>query len=285
MRRLERLISQVRSSTSNKSVSKITNVDMANYFNLAQDAIQSIAMSSDSGARLFSKTDLITLVQNQEKYDLPIDVYSPNAISAVRMNQGSDQYFPIEKITDKERQRGYGYSVIGDSIYISPIPKWTAGNNIELTYQRSLPRLGIRSGTITNYVAGTLSLSSMDNDTLDSDDFFCIVDSNGVIKQSALPIISVGVGSIVTSSGLTITNGDFVVVGKYATTHCELIDFCERFLLAYVERKIQAVESSSDFGTTNLFTNEERQEMKDNLSQTSADTMYPPITNTDYLWL
>lgn len=288
MRRLEHLISQVRSSTSNKSTSKISDFDMVNFFNLAQDAIQNIAMSVESGARMFSKTSNITLVENQESYSLPSDIYAPNSITSVRVSQFSDQFFPIERITDKERQRSYGYSLISNKIYISPTPKWTPGNLLEVTYQRILKRLGVRSGTIQGYVSGTgvITLASGYSATIGQyDDFFCIVDSNGEIINENLPLTTVGTGTITTTTGLTITNGQYVVMGKNSTTHSELNDFCERFLTNFVERKIQSVESSSDVKVSASFTAEERSELTSIFSTGSLDAMYPPITSTDYLWL
>lgn len=288
MRRLEHLIAQVRSSTSNKSTSKISDFDMANYFNLAQDTIQNIAMSVESGARLFSTTSLITLVNNQESYDLPIDIYSPNSITSVRITQSNDQFFPLERIVEKERQRGYGYALIGGKLYISPIPKWAPGNTLELTYQKILKRLGVRSGTIQGYVSGTgvITLDAGYSTTIGQyDDYFCIVDSSGTIVNANLPIISVGTGTITTTTGLTITNGQYVVMGRNTTTHSELMDLCERFLINFVERKIQAVESSSDVQIQASLTAEERTELTSIFSTGSADAMYPPITNTDYLWL
>ena len=288
MKRLEHLILEARSNTSNKSTAKISQQDMVNHFNRAQDEIQNIAMSVDSAARILSEPYVFNMVQNQESYDLPSDIYSPNAISSVRISQGSGQFFPIEKITEKERQRGYGYSIIANKIYISPIPKWTAGDQIEITYQKKLRKLGIRSGVISGYVSntGVITLSAgYSTDIGTYDDFFCIVDSTGAIINADLPIVNFNAGALTTTQGLTIANGNYVVMGKNSSTHSTLSDFCERYLLSYVERKIQSMESSSDFGFTNLFTKEETQAIADIFSTGSKDAIYPPITNTDYLWL
>lgn len=288
MRRIEHLILEVRSATSNKSVSKISQQDMVNYFNRAQDSIQTIAMSVDSGARILSGLHKTNLVQNQESYSLPSNIYSPNSISSVRISQGNDQFFPLERITEKERQRGYGYAIVADKLYISPVPRWNATNELEITYQRKMNRLGIRSGTVQAYNPGTgvITLAAgYSSDIGTYDDYFCVVDSNGLIVNENLPIVNFSSGSLTTTAGLTITNGNYVVCGKYATTHSELPEFCEKFMLIYVERKIQSVESSSDLSAVNMFTVEEAQAIRDIFSLSSKDAMYPPITNTDYLWL
>lgn len=288
MRRIEHLILEVRSATSNKSIAKISQQDMVNYFNRAQDSIQSIAMLKDSGARILSSVYRTGMIQNQESYSLPSNIYSPNAVTGVRISQGNDQYFPIERITEKERQRGYGYALIADKLYISPTPRWTATNMLEITYQKRVNRLGVRSGSIQGYVSGTgvITLSAgYDADIGKYDDFFCVVDSTGAIVNENLPIINFNAGALTTTAGLTIANGNFIVCGKYATTHSELPEFCEKFMLIYVERKIQAIESSSDLSSVNMFTNEEAQAIGDIFATGSMDAMYPPITNTDYLWL
>jgi hypothetical protein len=288
MRRLEHLIAQVRSSTSNKNKSKISDQDMVNYFNLAQDEIQNVAMSVDSCARIFSKTNIIPMVSDQESYTLPSDMYSTALLTSVRIKQSSDSYFPIERITEKERQRGYGYSVIANKIYLSPVPKAYGASDIEITYQRQLARLGVRSGKISGYVSGTgvITLSAGYNPDIGIyDDFFCICDSIGTIKSENLPITTFSSGALTTTAGLTIANGDYVVMGSKATTNSELPDNCERFLLTFVERKIQSTESTSDINTAAAFTAEERTGITNIFSTGSQDAIYPPITNTDYLWL
>lgn len=288
MRRIEHLILDIRSSTSNKSISKISQQDMVNYLNRAQDAVQSIAMLVDNGARMLYGTYRTSIVQNQESYALPSNIYSSNAISAVRMSLGSNQFFSIDRITDKDRQRSYGYTLIGNNIFLSPAPMWNAQNILEITYQRKINRLGIRSGSVQGYVSetGVITLNAgYSSDIGTYDDFFCVVDSDGTIVNENLPIISFNAGSLTTLQGLTIANGNYIVCGKYATTHSELPDFCESFLLSFVERKIQAIESSSDVSTAGAFTQEEAQIIRDLFSTTSKDAIYPPITNTDYLCL
>ena len=288
MRRLEHLILEVRSATSNKSISKISQQDMVNYFNRAQDSIQAIAMLVESGARLLSTTYTTNLVQNQESYDLPSNILASNSVTSVRLSQSNDQYFPLDRIIDKERQRGYGYAIIANKLYVSPTPNWNAVNKLEITYQKKVNRLGVRSGTIQSYSSGTgvITLAAGYSTEIGTyDDFFCVVDSSGNIINENLPIINFNAGSLTTTAGLTIANGNYIVCGKYATTHSELPDFCEGFMLSYVERKIQASESSSDLSSAGMFTSEEAQIIKDMFSTGSKDAMYPPITNTDYLWL
>jgi len=294
MRRLEFLINQVRSSTSNKSNSKITQQDFVNYFNLAQDAIQKIAMNADTGARLFNTIGYITLVPQQEGYDLPSDIFSNNTISSVRISQNlssaQPQYYPLEKITEKERGRSFGYAVNGDMLYVSPSPKWTVGDQLEIAYQKKIPRLGVRSGTVTSYNAITgeiLLATGHDSDISSYDDFFCLCDSNGVIKNTNLPIVSFdnATHKLFTTTGLTITNGTFVVIGKNSTTNSELKDICESYLISFVERKVFHKDSVIDLNNQQVFTAEEQTEIAGIFALNSKDSIYPPVVNTDYLWI
>lgn len=62
-----------------------------------------------------------------------------------------------------------------------------------------------------------------------------------------------------------------------------LPDICEGFLIDYVERKINAINSSSDTSTSNAFTKEEIEQISTLLSDNSTDIKYPVIINDDYV--
>lgn len=290
MKRIEFLINQIRRSTHNKNTNKLTNQDIVNFFNRAQELIQEIIMTSNPSGLNLNSLSFISAVQDQEAYDLPVDIYMDNSITSVRVSVDSTNYFPIDKNTEKQRFRQNGYSIIDKKIYICPVPRQNYTNHIELTYTRQIKKLGFRAGTVSSYNAGTgemiFSAGHM-TDFDQYDDFFCIVDKDGVIKNSGLRINSFdnATHKVMTDTGLTITNGDFAVIGKYSTTHSELPDACEPYLLSLVERKVFHNDSVVDVSNQQAFTNEERQSIMEIFGSNNKDAIRPPITNTDVLWL
>ena len=63
----------------------------------------------------------------------------------------------------------------------------------------------------------------------------------------------------------------------------ELPDETEDFLTSFVERKINAVDSSSDVQNSQFFTQEEKEELAELFSDTSNDIKYPVISDETYV--
>jgi len=63
----------------------------------------------------------------------------------------------------------------------------------------------------------------------------------------------------------------------------ELPSETEDFLTAFVERKINAVDSSSDVINSQVFTNEEKQELSQLFADTSHDIKYPVVSDETYV--
>jgi len=286
MKRIEFLINEVRRNTLNTNVNKISQGDMINHFNKAQHLIQKIAMESNNNGNIFNNVSYFNLVTDVEKYLLPVDMYSVNSITSVRFTSDSTNYFPADRVSERSRNRERGYSIIDNYMYISPTPKGNYPVAVEVTYPRKIRDLGIRSGTIKAPVtANSIPLDTgYDTELANKDDYFCVVDKDGVIIQSALPIISY-TGGVITTTGSIAAAGQYVVAGKYASTHSELPDSCEAFLLAFVERKIYHIDSTNDLSAQLGFTDQERQDLAAMFADNCKDAIYPPVSNTDILWL
>lgn len=63
-----------------------------------------------------------------------------------------------------------------------------------------------------------------------------------------------------------------------------LPDICETFLMEYVERKINAINSSSDVNSSNIFTKEEESMIMDIFKDNSRDIKRPVTLDTGYEW-
>ena len=291
MRRVQLLINDIRFNTNNTDDNRISDMRLVKFFNDAQDAIQAIVFMNDTDAKHFSVETFIDLQYGVEKYTLPSDIYANNSINSVarKVNEGSSTFFtPLRKTSEKERRKGMSYSVIGNQIVLSPLPKINLLNGIRLNYIQKLPKLSQRIGKIKSLSSGTSVTIDIlsEGDISLFEDHFCIVDRFGVIKDSGLLIDSYNenTGKITTSS--TIVNGaigDYVVIGKRATSHAQLPENTEALLTSFVERRIQLVDSSSDINNADLFTEKEKELIIGLYSKNDHDAKYPTIVDETYL--
>jgi len=67
------------------------------------------------------------------------------------------------------------------------------------------------------------------------------------------------------------------------TDESELPDVVEEYFMAYVERKIQYVDSSNDFTNANFLTKEEKLAIKELFAENNQDVQYPPIVDDSYV--
>jgi len=63
----------------------------------------------------------------------------------------------------------------------------------------------------------------------------------------------------------------------------DLPDICEEYLTWYLERRIQAMDSSTDVGMVTSFTEEQRNAIASIFSDSGSDPIYPPITDDTYI--
>lgn len=272
-RLVDYLIEDVRSHTENEEFSDTIGIkdnEFLRFLNDAQYRIHSLIIQQHPSAFQVESSD-INIVANQESYTLPIDVHLGNKLSLV-------EYSPTSNTSDYRRlyrkslyQRRPGsegdprdYIRKSGKIMLSPIPN-TANGLLRYTYVQSVPRLAKRRGSVssvtldssTNSISAlslNVSTDTVDTDTLDKFTRVCIVDSEGSIKMKNIQIDSVdgSTGTVTVNSsfnyetGETIAVGDYIVEGKYSTTHTTLDDMVERYLIAYCNMKIFHRDSSAD---------------------------------------
>ena len=85
-------------------------------------------------------------------------------------------------------------------------------------------------------------------------------------------------------SGETLTAGDFIVVGKNSSTHSELVDFVERYLLAYCSWKILKRDSSVDYQEQQTELSQLETEIVASYADISDDIYEIPEINKDEVW-
>lgn len=276
-RRIDLLVDQVRRATDNEDVTSTTGIsdeEVVQYINDAQDKLQ--ALISDQHADAFLAQGTIDLVASTEAYSLPSDIYLDNRIVMVeyKYGGGSGDYLKL-----RQRTLDYRYTVSeGDPSYyirragqilVNPIPSKSTTDGIRLTYQKKLKDLDIRrakitSASLTGTTLDTITLnltSSLTKDgglqasgesVFNSVDYISVVDRDGAKVLEEIPIDSYdeSTGVITVTSGFTTTVlaaafvDQYIVAGKNATTHSELPDMCERFLIAYAAWKLLKRDAS-----------------------------------------
>jgi len=121
-----------------------------------------------------------------------------------------------------------------------------------------------------------------------------IVNEEGVVQMSNIKFTAVsGATGTVTidssftfESGETISVGDYVVAGSYASTHVQLDDLVERYLIAYCTAKIFQRDSNvTDLGVQQQIMAEMENDIVMAYSEISDDIMeIPAIISYDDDW-
>lgn len=284
-RRIDRLVTYVRSVTENEtanSTTDITDEEIIEYFNQAQDRIQSKIVAQHP--RIFVTETTIAAVADQEEYDLPADAFLANKILSIEYTADSTASRPVyyKLIPGFERDRASHISGIPKyyirrdkltnatgSFLASPAP--AAGGQFRVTYIQSIDNLDKRRAVVSAVTldSGTSSISSLTFDTsgsppidftnLADHEFFCVVNKNGTIKMRNIEFDGDGSDSINTSTGVvtiesgftynsgeSIAVGDFIVGGKNTSTHSSLPKNVERYLIQFAIFKILKTDSSVD---------------------------------------
>lgn len=267
MKIVDKLINQIRLQTENENEAAISDVEILQYLNDGQERLHAVTLAKHPTVFYVEKE--IDVVQGQAYYDLPDDVFLGNKVATIEYSSTgiSEDYYPLEPISLKERSNYEGYPVnyvrTTGKILLDPIPQQTG--KIRINYVRRITHLDKRRGQVdiatisgsalTSLVLKTSGNVIIDGDSLNDVDYICIVNKKGEFKMKNIPISGVDTGTgVVTidagftfSEGESITANDFVVAGADTSTHSEFPRNCERYLIAYASWKLLKRDSSADF--------------------------------------
>jgi hypothetical protein len=269
---IEDLIMEVRDHTENNDVSDtvgINDSEFVRYLNDGQYRIHSLVVQTHNNAFLGEKD--IDVVSKQEEYAFPNDIYLNGRITQIMYRHTSNEYdfYPLKPMHLINRRPGIvgrpnRYVRKHASFLINPLPSGSSsGAKLRVNYTREIPRLDKRRAVVGSVTLGTSDITALSfnvsSETIDSEALlkrstFTIVDKNGIIKMKNIPYdaISTVTGVVTITSGFefesgeTITVGDYVCSGKNSTTHSELPQSIERYLIAYADFKVLKRDSSVD---------------------------------------
>ena len=306
-RLVDYLISDVRVQTENEDFSDSIGIgddEVLRYINEAQQRIQARIYATYKN--VFTEEKVESIVADQEEYSLPADAFTGNAVSQVEFKSDSDEknYYPLELRSIKNRSVVSGHPDIyfrkNKKILISPVPE-TSNGSLRISYAKAVNKLDKRRGSVasvtdsgTQITAITLEVStdSVDTDAVAKDNFLCVVDRAGNIKMKNIEYDSIsGTTGVVTltsnhtyESGESIAVGDYIVVGKYTSTHSELPDHVERYLMAYAAWKLLKRDSSADYSEQESELGQMESEIVDTFAGIDDDVYQIPEINEDEMW-
>jgi len=307
MRRLDYLVTDARLATENEDFSDTVGIDdeeFIRFFNEAQTRIHSLISQQHSA--IFLKDTITNIVANQESYSLPSDCLLGNKVAQVEYSHdgNTDNYVPLKPTFLKNRNSNSGeplnYIRRSGTILLSPVPDTSTGT-LRITYIEKPRSLDIRRGSISSFTdSGTqitaitlnVSTDTVDSTAVGKDNFLCVVDRAGAIQMADIEYDSIDASTgVVTltsnhtySSGEALAAGDYIVVGKNTSTHSELADFVERYLLAYVSWKILKRDSSADYSEQQEELAQLEKEIIDSYADISDDIYEIPEINEDEVW-
>jgi len=310
MRRLELIIKQIRRQTENEEFDSfvgISDEEFVQYINDAQNNIQ--AKIIQQHPRVFIKEKVLTAVSGKEKYDLPIDCFLNNKVHNVEYSPTGDEddYYVLEEDTIKYRNPGVTgnpvkYIRLSGQVLLTPQPQ--GSGTIRLNYAKRLRSLDKRRaqigetspglGYVTLNTGGTdqtlnlvASSISVDRDSIGENDYVCIVDSKGKQLATALEVVSCNNDTLVVKSttdtvslSSQIPKGSYVVLGPDASTHSELDETVERYLISYCSWKILKRDSSVDSQEAMMELTEMLREIVASYAMISDDVQFIPQLNT-----
>jgi len=282
MKSLDDLIYDTRLATINKDTNNISDNEFVRYANDGQAKLQSSIFQSYPESNIFAKEVFLSINVGQEAYSLPDDIYAQNAVVTLEISNSSI-FFPLKRISDKERRTGYGYILRDKQFLLEPTPQNPVTNGVRLVYIRKLPTLDIRRGKITSFTSTSVNFTSDKFDASMIDNFFCVVDRDGVIKQSGLRIENYSAG-VITTVGLTnAAAGDYLVLGSYCTTHSQAPDTCERYLFEYMNMRSMLRDSSQDAQSLAVMFKTVEDDIIGLFKNNVIDSAQVPVSNTDYM--
>ena len=270
------ILTEIRESTENEEFDDTIGLTEEEILKFTNDAIYRLhtrIVAQHPSVFLVEKE--VDVVADQEAYSLPFKTMFKNKVSKVEFSSDgtSDKYYPLRPMSLYRRDPDINgspefYIRRSGEILLYPTPQSGTGK-LRITYVSKAKRMDKRrcnivsingSGTAptsieVNYVNGT----TVDSAELAKRTRLTVVDKYGNIKMDNILLSSIDASAGANDALLTldttnwtpetgeeITTSDFVLSGRYATTHLEFEEELERYIQAYVIWKVLKRDSSVD---------------------------------------
>jgi hypothetical protein len=304
MDRVELLIERVRVETENKDFGDsfgISDNECVGYLNDAQDRVYSEAMKKYP--KIFMQETTMSLVVNQEAYDLPSDIYLGKITLIEFSSTGQPRdYVRLDSAMMQER---ISYPVGNPRFYIRKnkqillVPTPANSGTLRISYIKKLPKLDIRRAkvlSVTQTLSDVTAITLDVNETLDVTELnkrmkFSVVSSEGesVCKNISFSNIDTSTGLVTMTTrslatGESISAGDYIVAGEYSTNKSELEDITERYLVSHLRLEMLDRDgNTTGTASQNSKAGEMLSEIIDAFADMGDDNIFPPILDGSYL--
>lgn len=275
MRRIDFIINDVRSISKNDlnpdGTASISDSEILRYLNDAKARLQGVISSQNPSNHPFLVEKILSAVANQDGYSINDRIFYNKEFALVEFSPTGavTDYTKLDKVSLFNRstitsEYPEAYYIRFGKIYPVPVLSSSLGT-FRILYERTLDDLDKRRGTVsvvtgltsTTFTSITIGSDADETSTpnLSTIDYVCIVDKDGTVKAYNIPVGSYDTGTNVLTpfagftflnAGDSIASGDYVVFGKWTTTHCSLPDPCERYLIHYAAESILHKDSSDD---------------------------------------
>jgi hypothetical protein len=310
-RYIQNLIDEARRATENEDFSDtigIKDIEILRYLNDAQFRIHNLIVKEHPD--VFIKEKVESVVADQEKYALPMDTFVGNKVRQVEFSATGldDDYYPLRPASYFQRNKGaegdpQWYIRNAGNILLLPVPQ-TSASTLRISYVYKLPKLDLRRGSVAvatldsgtskiTTLTADVSTDVLDTDVLDNYTRLTIVDEEGNVKMKNIKFTATNAtsgaitidSSFTYESGETIAVGDYIVAGDYTSTHTQLDDMIERYLIAYTSFKLLQRDSSADVAVQQSVLAEMETEIVDAFAEMSQDIVeIPDIISYEDEW-
>lgn len=218
----------------------------------------------------------------------PSLIFADNSVSLIeRSDNLTNTFYPLKRISNKERIAGFGYYIRNKNIVISPLP---GIGRLRITYAKNWTPLDIRRGQIQTVTAKTSLVLTSGTVPTGSDfsnvDYISVIDADGNVIRSNIKVTSYtsATRTIATPDLLTdVAAGMYVCYGKYATNFFELNQLITRYLKEYVAMRVLMKDTAKDTQVVSGLLATLESEIVKLYSDNSSDAQTIPINSTDYL--
>jgi hypothetical protein len=310
MLRVEHIIKHVRRQTDNETIGTdqgMSDEEIIRYLNDAQDDIYGDIVNTFRGK--FYAQEVIAVSANVASYATPSKAFMDDQIAMIEWSlTGFDRdYRALKRVTMRERCSVEGwpsrYAVSNKKIFVWPVPVSPQGN-LRVTYNKKVPTmdkrraqvnvatiaLGVLTGLTLKGVSGA-AISATEVSGFSNEDYLCVVSADGTILCEGIGYTAVSALGVVTLSGNhtlltgeTIPTGAYIVLGSYASTHSEMPDDIENYLMAYAAWAVYKRDSNSDLGPQQQTMVAMKQSILDNYAEMNLDIDWTPEVNTYFDW-
>jgi hypothetical protein len=309
MRRATQLITVIRRQSENVQIDPddgIEDEEVLQFINDGQERLESAIIRTHE--KSFAEDSFTDLQNGTEIYTLPFGTYiNHNIISVEYSFTGQAQdYIPLRrgKLIERTSFRGFPtvYIPRKREIIVNPIPERSIVNGLRITANPKHPRMDKRRGIVTAVTLVGSAVTSLVVDATsgtvpyDPSDFeeydrISVIDVDGVQQMRNIPIDNADSDGTLTvrssftfETGETIAVGDYVVLGENATTHLQMPQICEKYLIEYGTWKMYMRDSSSDSQEQGGVVSALEKDIVDAFAEISGDVDRVPVINADFIW-